>query len=103
MRTENVACLLVVQAPRRYKNVLRILLVKNNVVENVIVARSQMREARPVAAAIVGSENGPGVGAEEDVVGVLRIISQAAYVAAIRPQNRPLSCPRRGAEHYHNH
>ena len=78
--------------------------VDGDVVENVVVASAEMREARPVAAAIIGNKHGSCVGAQEDMVWIVRIVGQAANIAAIRPQGGPLTGPNgRGAEQRDGH
>ena len=64
-----------------------------NVVENIIIATSQVRKARPVLAVIVRDEEGPSAVSQEDLVRILRVVRQAPNVASIRPQRRPLASP----------
>ena len=44
-------------------------------------------------ARILREKKRPRAGAEEDVIRILRIVAQAANIAAIRAQNRPLTGP----------
>ena len=91
---ENIARLLVLHAPGGDENVLRILRIKHDVVEHVIVAGTELGKPRPVMPVIAEAKMTPRAGSQKDVIGILRIISEAADVAAIRPQNRPLAGPR---------
>jgi len=44
-----------------------------------------MREARPTCPTIGGEEQGASAGAQEDAIRVMGIITEAADIAAIRP------------------
>jgi hypothetical protein len=80
---EDFADLLARSAPRRHINTVGILRIDGDVVEHVIVA-AQARQARPGASAIVRSKHLAGAGAEQDVIGIMRVVSQAARIAAVR-------------------
>ena len=63
--------------------------VDQDVIEDVVEAVAQVGKARPGGAAIGGEEHLAGAGAEVDAVGILRVVGQAAHVAAIRTQRGP--------------
>jgi len=60
--------------------------IEDDVVEHIIVAGAELGESRPVMAAIIGDENHSGAGAQENAVGIVRIVRQTADIAAIRPR-----------------
>src|SRR5581483_3252275 len=84
MRTEDVASLLVLDTPGSDIDVLGIAGVNHNVIENVVIAAAQVRKARPVMTAILRGENRPSTRAQVHVVRVVRIVSEAADIAAVR-------------------
>src|SRR5277367_1821615 len=88
--TENIAGILILHAPGGDKHCLGILRINRDVIEHIIVASAELGKASPVMAAIFRDKNHTGASAEENAVRVLRIISEAAYVAPIRTQNGPL-------------
>jgi hypothetical protein len=60
-----------------------ILRVDGNMVEYVFVA-TEACQARPGSSAVIGTEHLAGAGAEQNVVGILRVVRQAARIAAVR-------------------
>ncbi len=91
---EQVARLLIFHAPGCGIHVLRILWIDGDVVNYVVIAAAQMGKPRPIVSAIIRDEKCSGAGAQKDVIRVLRIVGQAAHVAAIGTQRSPLAGPK---------
>ena len=58
-------------------------------VENKIIAAAKFGEPRPVVPAVFRDEDYAGTRSQENPARVVRIIGQAADIAAIRPQYGP--------------
>src|SRR4029077_12506549 len=68
MAAEYITSLLVLNAPCGNVNSLGVLRIESNVVENIIIATSQVRKARPALAVIIRDEEGPSAVSQEDLV-----------------------------------
>jgi hypothetical protein len=88
IRGKNLADLLAGCAPCRHINMIGIFGVDGNVVEHVLIT-AQARQARPGAPAIIRAEHLASTRAEQNVIGIVRVVSQAAGIAAIRTQYLP--------------
>src|ERR1700730_18248506 len=95
---ENIACILVLHAPRRYKNCLGILRIESNVIEHIVIGRTEVSKTGPVVTAIFGLENHARAGAQKHPVRIMWIVGQAPDIAPVRAQNSPLTGPRNRAE-----
>src|SRR5579871_1639612 len=98
VRAEDVAGLLVLYTPRRDVHLVGILGVDREVVDDVIVTAAQMGKPGPAMAGIAGNEDLAGAGAEKKMIGVFRIVGEAANIASVRSESSPLASPRGGAE-----
>ena len=68
--------------------------IDGNVIQYLMVARSEMDKTAPAASAVIGGEQNSSTGSKEDMVGIVRIVCQASDIAPIWPQNGPLTSPR---------
>src|SRR5262249_54480458 len=64
--------------------------VEDNVVEHIIVALTDTSEAGPTGSGISGDVNLSSAGAQQNAVGILRVIREAANVATLRTDRLPL-------------
>src|SRR5581483_189996 len=86
-------------------NLLRVLWIKNHVIQDIVVARSEVSKTSPTAPAVAGGKQSTGTRAQKNVIGVGRIVGQAANITALRTQSRPLAGPgdsRRQSSYGHN-
>src|ERR1700682_2177894 len=90
---ENIACILVLHAPRRYKNCLGVLRIESNVIEHIVIGRTEVSKTGPVVTAIFGLKNHACAGTQKHTVSIVGIVSQAPDIAPVRTQNSPLSGP----------
>src|SRR5436853_7690196 len=85
---ENIADLLARYAPCGNVDVFGILRIDGDVVEHVIIA-TQTGKPRPIVSRIVRDKKLSGAGTQQEMVRIVRIISQAARVATVRPKCLP--------------
>ena len=87
--TENVAAI-VLDAPGGNVNGLGVGGINHDVVQHVVVAAAQVGVVGPTGAAIAWRDSSsPGAGAQENAAGIMRVVRQAADVAAFRTERDP--------------
>src|SRR6185437_14570827 len=88
--TENIALIRVVKAPARDIDRGRMRRIEDDVIQNVIVAWRQVSKQRPRLAAVLRIEHLSGAGAQQNALGIRRIVRQAANVAALGSDQPPV-------------
>ena len=101
-RTENIAELLALRAPGRGIHDIGPFGIRRDVVQDVLVARAKMRKASPVLPTVVRYKNHARARPQENPIRVMRIVGQAADIASVRTQHRPLASPSRQTAGQHN-
>ncbi len=100
IRAEDTAFIVVEQSPGRRIHNCRVGGIEDDVIENVIVAGTDVSKNRPRISAVLGNEKLSRAGAQQDAVGIAGIVSQAADVAAFGPDQLPLGCCGNQAEQH---
>ena len=88
--TENVASLVVDDAPRGDVNLVGITRIDSDVVEDIIVTRAKMDVTHPAGATVHGKKQLAGAGTKENAVRIMRIVSKTTDVTAVRAKGLPL-------------